>query len=272
MAQHAGEVYEDVERIWHNCHSFNEPDSDIYAAASEAQQAFHAKWQQQGLPQHEVKPDKKKNSRSSKQAAAAAAAAVEAEAKAAAKGGKKQSKVKQEEDAVGRSKAARSDRGRKSKHEEEDVLPSTSARKAPARGATEKGASKGRGSDARADLPAQQQSSKRKRGHSSVDDGELDASLTMKSKGILAQQEIAPEKMSASARLRKGLPPTPSTRISPRMATGEAAASGTNQDAGPVLEGGVKGKGKASRQGQIGNADLQVKSDPVSRRTSGRLK
>lgn len=268
MAQHAGEVYEDVERIWHNCHSFNEPDSDIYAAASEAQQAFHAKWQQQGLPQHEVKPDKKKNSRPSKQAAAAA----EAEAKAAGKGGKKQSKVKQEEDAVGRGKAAGSDRGRKSKHEENDVLPSTSARKAPARGGTEKSASKGRGSDARADLPAQQQSSKRKRGHSSVDDGELDASLTMKSKGIVAQQEIAPEKMSASARLRKGLPPTPSTRISPRMATGEAAASETNQDAGPVSEGGVKGKGKASRQGQIGNADLQVKSDPVSRRTSGRLK
>ena len=176
----AGDVYEDVERIWHNCHSFNKPESDICTTASEAQQAFHARWQQQGLLQHEVKPDKTKSGRSSKQAAPAAEAA-------AGKGGKKQSGAKGKLEAAtaaaasSRGKVAADDRGHK----------------------------------------AQPVEKKQKRGSESVATAIAAASSAQKSDA----KQLAPEKLSASARLRKGLPPTPPVRISPRGAAAPGMTS-----------------------------------------------
>ena len=237
-------MYEDVERIWHNCHSFNKPESDICTTASEAQQAFHARWQQQGLPQHEVKPDKTKSSRSGKQAAPAAEAA-------AGKGGKKQSGAKGKPEAAtaataagGKGKMAADDRGHKAQPEEKGVS-------AP--------------------------SSKQKRGSES--------SATMKAAAASAQKtdtkQLPPEKLSASARLRKGLPPTPPIRISPRGTAAQAAseavaASEAAPDADATAAAKGKGKAKPGVKGSAassGNAQVKLGTDePVLRRTSGRLK
>jgi len=236
-------VYEDVERIWHNCHSYNKPESDICTTASEAQQAFHARWQQQGLPQHEVRPDKTKSSRSSKQAAPAA------EAAAAGKGGKKQSGAKGKPEtataaaaaAKGKEKVAADDRGHKAQPEKKGVSAPTS---------------------------------KQKRGSESVATAKPAASSAQKPD----TKQLAPEKLSASARLRKGLPPTPPVRISPRGATAEAASeavatSEADPDAGATAA--AKGKGKAKPGARASAASTQVKpgsDEPVLRRTSGRLK
>ena len=46
----AGEVLGDVDLIWCNCRSFNEPGSEISDLADQAQQAFRIRWQQEGLP------------------------------------------------------------------------------------------------------------------------------------------------------------------------------------------------------------------------------
>ncbi len=234
-------MYEDVERIWHNCHSFNKPESDICATASEAQQAFHARWQQQGLPQHEVKPDKTKRGRSSKPAAPAAEAA-------AGKGGEKQSGAKGKPEtaaaataAKGKEKVAADDRGHKAQPEKKGVSAPTS---------------------------------KQKRGSESVATAKPAASSAQKPD----TKQLAPEKLSASARLRKGLPPTPPVRISPRGATAEAASeavatSEADPDAGATAA--AKGKGKAKPGARASAASTQVKpgsDEPVLRRTSGRLK
>ena len=230
-----------MERIWHNCQSFNEPDSDICATASEAQQAFHARWQQQGLPQHEVRFEKQKSGRSSKQAAAGA------EAKDAGQGMKKKAGAKTETAVAGVSD--------KVKKAEDD-----------------------RGHTAKQDLP---QSTKRKRGHESVANSDaVGASVEQpagkSNRGTSQQQQIAPEKMSASARLRKGLPPTPSLRISPRGAAAEAVAEAPATEAGQnvVEEVAVKGKAKGGANERKPDS-AQVKSEAgqtVPRRTSGRLK
>lgn len=239
----AGDVFEDVERIWHNCHSFNKPESDICATASEAQQAFHARWQQQGLLQHEVKPDKTKSGRSSKQAAPAAEAA-------AGKGGKRQSGAKGKPEAAtaaaasGKGKMAADDRGHKTQPVEKGVS-------AP--------------------------SSKQKRGSESVATAKAAASSAQKSD----TKQLAPEKLSASARLRKGLPPTPPVRISPRGTAAEAASEAvakSKADPDTAATAAAKGKGKAKPSvkgstASAGNAQVKLGTDePVLRRTSGRLK
>ena len=230
-----------MERIWHNCQSFNEPDSDICATACEAQQAFHARWQQQGLPQHEVRFEKQKSGRSGKQAAAGA------EGKDAGKGLKKKAGAKTETAAAGVSG--------KAKKAEDD-----------------------RGHTAKQDLP---QSTKRKHGRESVANSDaVGASAKQpegKSKGGTNQQQhIAPEKMSASARLRKGLPPTPSLRISPRGAAAEAVDEAPASEAGQSVVADVAVKGKAKGGASDRKTDSgQVKSEAghtVPRRTSGRLK
>ncbi len=228
-------MYEDVERIWHNCHSFNKPESDICATASEAQQAFHARWQQQGLPQHEVRPDKTKSGRSSKQAAPAAEAA-------AGKGGKKQSGAKGKPEA------------------------STAA-----------AAAKGKGKVAADDRGHKAQPGEQNRGSESV--------ATAKAAAPSAQKpdtkQLAPEKLSASARLRKGLPPTPPVRVSPRGTAAEAASEAVatieaDPDADTTAAAKGKGKAKPSAKGSAANAgSAQGKpgsDEPVLRRTSGRLK
>ncbi len=46
----AGEVLGDVDLVWANCRSFNEPDSEICDLADQAQQALRMRWQQEGLP------------------------------------------------------------------------------------------------------------------------------------------------------------------------------------------------------------------------------
>ena len=46
----AGEVLGDVDLVWANCRSFNEPDSEICDFADQAQQALRMRWQQEGLP------------------------------------------------------------------------------------------------------------------------------------------------------------------------------------------------------------------------------
>lgn len=244
----AGDVFEDVERIWHNCHSFNEPESEICTTASEAQQAFHARWQQQGLLQHEVKPDKTKSGRSSKQAAPAAEAA-------AGKGGKKQSGAKGKPEAAtaaasGKGKVAADDRGHKAQ-------PGEKSASAP--------------------------SSKQKRGSESVANAKAAASSAQKSE----TKQLAPEKLSASARLRKGLPPTPPIRISPRGAASEAvatskaepnAAATSEAEPNAAATAAAKGKGKTKPSAKVsiasaGNAQVKPGTDePVLRRTSGRLK
>lgn len=286
--QSTGEVYEDVERIWHNCRSFNEPESDICATADEAQQAFHARWRQQGLPQPEVKADKKRGGKSGRQSAA----------DVKAQGGKKQSGAKVKEDeAVGtKGKGVGTDTGHEKKRvevndasENDDSLPGTSVLKPPANGTTDK--SKRRRSDNNADAAAQQPSSKRKRSHESVANNDSDDTLAdhpgRKSKGKSVQPDPVPEKMSASARLRRGLPPTPPTRISPRMAPAEAvpeaapeaAAAEADQEDDPAQHADVKAKGKAKANAKDqttvgGSTNGQVRSSdqPASRRTSGRLK
>lgn len=238
-------MYEDVERIWHNCHSYNKPESDICTTASEAQQAFHARWQQQGLPQHEVRPDKTKSSRSSKQAAPAA------EAAAAGKGGKKQSGAKGKPEtaaaaaaAKGKEKVAADDRGHKAQLEEKGASAPTS---------------------------------KQKRRSESVATAKPAASSAQKPD----TKQLAPEKLSASARLRKGLPPTPPIRISPRGTAAEAASeavatSEVDPDADATAAAKGKGKAKASVKGSAvsaGHAQVKLGTDePVLRRTSGRLK
>ncbi|KAL0019631.1 hypothetical protein WJX77_005620 [Trebouxia sp. C0004] len=230
----AGDVYEDVERIWHNCHTFNEPESDICTTASEAQQAFHARWQQQGLLQHEVKPDKTKSGRSSKQAAPAAEAA-------AGQGGKKQSGTKGKPEAAtaaasGKGKSVADDRG----HNAQPVEKGVSA-----------------------------PSFKQKRGNESVATAKAAASSAQKSD----TKQLAPEKLSASARLRKGLPPTPPVRISPR---GAVATSAGVPDGDATAAAKIKGKTKPSAKGSAASAgNVQVKAgtdEPVLRRTSSRLK
>ena len=40
----------DVDLVWSNCRSFNEPESEICDLADQAQQALRMRWQQQGLP------------------------------------------------------------------------------------------------------------------------------------------------------------------------------------------------------------------------------
>lgn len=228
-----------MERIWHNCQSFNEPDSDICATASEAQQAFHARWQQQGLPQHEVRFEKQKIGRSSKQAAAGA------DAKDAGKGLKK--KVAKTETAA----AGVNDKAMKAAND--------------------------RGHTAKQDLP---QFTKRKRDRESVANSDAVGASAEQFKGKsnrgTSQQQIAPEKMSASVRLRKGLPPTPSLRISPRGAAAEAVAEAPASEAGQnvVEEVAVKGKAKGGASERKPDS-AQVKSEAgqsVPRRTSGRLK
>lgn len=47
---YSGEVLGDVDLIWSNCRSFNEPDSEICDLADQAQQALRMRWQQEGLP------------------------------------------------------------------------------------------------------------------------------------------------------------------------------------------------------------------------------
>ena len=102
----------------------------------------------------------------------------------------------------------------------------------------------------------------------------MPAQPKLKSKGGTVKEELAPEKMSAGERLRKGLPPTPGSRVSPRMAGAEAvseAAVAVSTSAQDVIAKPVsKSKTAALNQGTN-----KVKGDPdppAPRRSSGRLK
>lgn len=246
-------MYRDVELVWENCRSFNKPDSDICRDCDEAQQAFLARWQQQGLPQPDchVGADKKKKGRQSGPAAADAAAA------AAGKGGKKPAGSQTQREDGKAHKTAKQVESSKTKDKQK--------------------------SDAREEAAAGKPSSKRKRGQDSADDDEAKPSSSAaaqpkKSKGAQVKEELAPEKMSAGARLRKGLPPTPPSRISPRMAGAEAAsqAASVAADTGPIKvpEASAKPMSK-SKPVATHQAGKKVKADPdppVARRSSGRLK
>ena len=228
-------MYQDVQLVWDNCRSFNKPDSDICKTCDEAQQAFLAKWLQQGLPLPAADKKKKRQSGS-----------AEAEAAAAGKGMKKpDSKV----DRVAKQREA--------------------------------SASDKRKSDAQEMAVAGKPSVKRKRGQGSAADEEEEPSSSAaaqpkkKSEGALVKVELAPEKMSASARLRKGLPPTPPSRISPRMATAETtSAAPTTAESAPDEASKANAKDKA-KSAVIHQGVNKVKADadpPVARRSSGRLK
>ena len=66
----SGEVLADVDLIWSNCRSFNEPESEICDMADQAQQALRMRWQQEGLPTvTPIAPQTKKQKRDGKQAA-----------------------------------------------------------------------------------------------------------------------------------------------------------------------------------------------------------
>ena len=236
----SGAVYGDVQLVWDNCRSFNEPDSDICKTCDEAQQAFVAKWQQHGLSLPVA--DKKKKGRQS------GSGRAEAEAGAAEKGKKKPD--------------GRVDKLAKQR---------------------EASASDKRNLEAQEAAAAGKPSVKRKRGQDSIDVEEEEepsssaaAQPKKKSKGAMVKVDLAPEKMSAGARLRKGLPPTPPSRISPRMAT---VAAGSNA-APTVAESGSdeaskaipKGKSKSAAVHQGANKAKADPHSPVARRSSGRLK
>ena len=257
----SGAVYQDVQLVWQNCRSFNEPDSDICKSCDEAQQAFLARWQQQGLPQPDCHPgaDKKKKGGHTK------AAAAEAEAAAARQSGKKPDgrQLQRDDDAMQRGKGAGVG----------EIL--NTAKRGDRNSASDK-----RKFDAQAEgAAAGKPSVKRKRGQDS-DDIEVDPSSSAaaqpkkKSKGFLVKEDLAPEKMSAGARLRKGLPPTPSSRISPRMAAAEAAfiAAPVAADSAPKATVNPVGKSKTDALHQGAHKFKSESDPPVARRSSGRLK
>ena len=244
----AGAVFQDVQLVWENCCSFNKRDSDICKTCDEAQQAFLARWQQQGLPLPAA--DKKKKGRQSGPATA--------EAAAAGKGGKKPD-VKREQDTTRQGEKAE---GKMTKRREASASDTPVAQETAAVG---------------------KQPVKRKRGQDSADVGEEEpsssaaAQLKKASKAAVVKVDLAPEKMSAGARLRKGLPPTPPSRISPRMATAEAASDAAAPTVAP--ESAPDEAPKANTKGKSKSAALQgankAKPDsdpPVARRSSGRLK
>ena len=232
----SGAVYQDVQLVWDNCRSFNKPDSDICKTCDEAQQAFLAKWHQQGLPLPAA--DKKKKRQSGP-------ATAEAEAAAAGKGVKKPD--------------SKGDRVAKQR---------------------EASASDKRKSDAQEMAAAGKPSVKRKQGQDSAAYEEEEPSSSVaaqpkkKSKGAMVKVNLAPEKMSAGARLRKGLPPTPPSRISPRMATAEAASNAAAAESAPdeVSKANAKGKSKSAAVHQGVNKAKADADPPVARRPSGRLK
>lgn len=228
-----------MQLVWDNCRSFNKPDSDICKTCDEAQQAFLAKWQQQGLSQPAADKNKKgRQSGSSK---------AEAEAAAAGKGGKKPD-GKGERVAKQREASAPDER----------------------RPGAQEAAAAGKPSVKR----------KRRQDPADVEEEEPCSSAgappKKKNKGSVVKVDVAPEKMSAGARLRKGLPPTPPSRISPRMATVEAAsqAAPTAAESGPdeASKANPKGKSKPAVAHQGTNKTKVDPDPPVARRSSGRLK
>ncbi len=46
----AGEALQDVRQVWRNCHSFNEPGSEVYKACDELAGFFDQLWRQARLP------------------------------------------------------------------------------------------------------------------------------------------------------------------------------------------------------------------------------
>lgn len=244
-----GAVFRDVELVWQNCRSFNKLDSDICKDCDEAQQAFLARWQQQGLPQPDTHAgaDKKKKGKQS----------GPAEATAAGKGGKK----------PGGSQA----RGENDKAHK--PTKQTGSSRTPDK----------RKADAQEEAAAGKPSSKRKRGQDSAAHGEVDPSSSApaqpkkESKGVAVKEELAPEKMSAGARLRKGLPPTPGSRVSPRMAGAEAVPEASiAADHALTKEQAVTAKPVSKfKTAALHQGAHKVKADPdppVARRSSGRLK
>lgn len=228
-----------MQLVWDNCRGFNKPNSDICNTCDEAQQAFLAKWQQHGLSLPAA--DKKKKGRQS------GSAKAEAEAAAAGKGGKQPD-------------------GKADKMAKQRELSASDKRRLGAQEAAAAG----------------KPSVKRKRGQDSpgVEEEQSSSSAAAqpkkKSKGAVVKEDVAPEKMSASARLRKGLPPTPPSRISPRMATVEAGSNAAPMaaESGPdeASKGNPKGKFKAAAVHQGINKAKADPDPPVSRRSSGRLK
>lgn len=196
------------------------------------------------------------------------ATVAEAETAAAPKGGKKQSggKIKREDEAA----AAAAER------KDTRAADGKGARKKPQDG-NSKPDSPGANAAAQQDP---KQLSKRTRGQASPHDEAAQASSTAaaqpKKKGKAVKEDLAPEKMTAGARLRKGLPPTPPSRISPRMGLPEAASDAAAVDAdfteAPKAAAKPQGKAKAFAQTQGANKVKTDAEQPSSRRSSGRLK
>ena len=283
-------MYSDVELIWQNCHSFNESDSEICTTANEAQQAFHDRWQQQGLPQQQAKPGKKKTGKSGKQAAATEADNSTSGKKKSGKSGKQEAATEAVEGTPGQKR-----KGSKVSKQAAGDAPNSSAKADAVRGKTDKAANRRESQDGGKSMAAKpQQTAKRKRGDPADDDhdpqpskkikGEADQQ-NKKSKGA-SDQHLAPEKLSASARLRKGLPPTPPLRVSPRAGNAEAAAdeSGAAGRASAAHHLNSKAKGKSAKgkfkgeekaDGGDQHAELEdgkTTEQLTARRISGRLK
>lgn len=238
-------MFQDVQLVWDNCRSFNKPDSDICKTCDEAQQAFLARWQQQGLLPPAA--DKKKKGRQPGPAI---------EAAAAGKDGKK-SDFKQEQDTT-RQRGKLEGKVAKQREATASDKPRPVAQETAAVGKL---------------------AAKRKRGLESADVEEEEPSSSAAaqakkaSKAAVVKVDLAPEKMSAGARLRKGLPPTPPSRISPRMATAEAASNAAASDSVPDEAPKAQAKGKSKPAASQGANKAKMDSDPpVARRSSGRLK
>lgn len=242
-------MFQDVQLVWENCRSFNKPDSDICRTCDDAQQAFLARWQQQGLLPPAA--DKKKKGRQPGSATA--------EAAAAGKGGK-QADVKREQDTTRQRDKAE---GKMAKRREDSAAdkPNSLAQEAAA---------------------VSKQPGIRKRGQESADVGQeaepsssAAAQPKKASKAAVVKVDLPPEKMSAGARLRMGLPPTPPSRISPRMATAEAASHAAPAASESVPDETPKAQAKGKSKPAASQAANKAKGDsdpPVARRSSGRLK
>ena len=220
------------------------------------------------MPQPELKPAKQKAGRSRKQPAAVKAAADAADKfpgrKASADNSEKQLKASANRQDTSKSKTAVG--------VEDESVAGPSAQTIKGKSKIKDIAASKEQSHSNASVSASRppQTAKRKRGEGSADDskqpeqksrGKGDQQPSKKSKSE-SHQQVAPEKLSASARLRKGLPPTPPLRISPRGATAEAAAadeSGAQFNALPP--GNNRSKGKAKASSRVENPEAAATED-----------